>query len=234
MELRKILLAALTIVMIGCCSTQTTSLPELQDVVVKVEILKNGQAISSGSAVLIDCYPKQDRFELLFLTAKHVVPELSTDITAVIQFYRDSDIKTTQIQVDQKFDNPGLNDVAILVAHSDIFYYPAKLSTSTLKSGEHVLAAGFPLGVGLVTTEGLLNFAYHEGTTHGWVCSAPAFLGNSGGGIFEEGSNRLIGITIQIMMITNGVYQHPIHHIHIFIPVNYFTSWLTEVRDARK
>lgn len=234
MELRKVLLAIVAIIFIGCCSTQTTSLPELQDVVVKIEILKDGQAISSGSAVLVDCYQKQDRFELLLLTAKHVVPELSTEITAVIQFYTNSDVKTNQIQVDQKFDNPGLNDVTILIAHSDIFYYPAKLSSHTLRSGNKVLAAGFPLGIGLVTTEGVLNFAYHEGNTNGWVCSAPAFLGNSGGGVFEEGSNKLVGITIQIMVADIGHSQHLIYHLHIFVPVNYFASWLTEITDARK
>ena len=234
MELKNILQATLAILFIGCCSTQTTSLPELQDVVVKIEILKDGQAISSGSAVLVDCYQKQDRFELLLLTAKHVVPELSTEITAVIQFYTNSDVKTNQIQVDQKFDNPGLNDVTILIAHSDIFYYPAKLSSSILRSGDKIIAAGFPLGIGLVTTEGLLNYAYHETSTQGWVCSAPAFLGNSGGGVFEAGSNKLVGITIQIMAVEYGSAQHFIYHMHIFVPISYIKSWITEITYARK
>jgi hypothetical protein len=58
-----------------------------------------------------------------------------------------------------------------------------------------------------------------------WMLNAPTFFGNSGGGVFQAESYRLIGISS--MIYTYGKAQPAVvPHLGLFVPLSTIDEWL--------
>src|SRR5579863_9474266 len=73
---------------------------------------------------------------------------------------------------------------------------PAKLGKRLPNVGEHVYVTGYPLGLFLSYTEGIVNFVEDGLIVH----QAPIIFGNSGGPLWDK-HGRLIGINVQMFTL---------------------------------
>jgi S1-C subfamily serine protease len=83
---------------------------------------------------------------------------------------------------------------------------------------EDVYAAGYPLGLGLVVTTGVINYPPANSREGSLMCSACAVYGNSGGGVFDI-TGKLIGITISVACYSSGIEANIVPHMHMFLPL---------------
>lgn len=94
-------------------------------------------------------------------------------------------------------------------------------------------AVGCPLGNDPIPTRGEIADLTHvvDGTSY-WMISAPTYIGNSGGGIYDAGSGRLMGLFSKIY--THGsVRPTVVPHMGLVTPLGPFYDWLEETGNAR-
>lgn len=89
-----------------------------------------------------------------------------------------------------------------------------------------VYAVGCPLGNDPIPTEGQIASTTHAvDGSHYWMVSAPTYIGNSGGGIFDARSHALIGIFSKIY--THGAARSTIvPHMGLATPLESVYDWL--------
>ncbi len=135
----------------------------------------------------------------IFLTAKHVI--------------RDEPLASMTVDgkpVTRVEEHPTL-DVALLWVQTVVPI--VDLDSSRLEFGDEVFAAAWVGG--------------HRILTHGYLsdfntCSANAFFGMSGGGIFRSG--RLIGTIIQLGQNSRGIVPFCV----IFVPISATSEWIRD------
>ena len=222
------------LLIVGCISTHTKAVEHINDfseVVVSIEIFAHGTKVSSGSGVIIDSTPRGNKHQVAVITAKHVIHELPPDFQVNVVI--DGLLYLTY----QIYEHPT-RDVAILVMETNKPVPVASIDYSPLVPLSDIYNVGFPLGLDFLVTGGILNYQIANGLGKAleglWLCSAPTYPGNSGGGLFYKDSRKLIGLSI-------AVGTHPKHydnvvvpHIHIFIPINILREWITEVTNERQ
>ncbi len=212
---------------VSCTAPQSIKSNQVVKAIYEIE-----NRVSMGTAVVIDCIEKEGKYILTLLTCKHFFPEENINYNNFyVEFYDGTSVSTGAAKVTSTKLHNTL-DIALLFAEYDKFVEPVKLNTETPIVGDKVLAVGFPLGIGMLTTEGLI--AYNLKEKDGYVCSAPICPGNSGGGVFLEKTKELIGITIQTFVVPAQRGDMLIAHMHLFIPLIAIATWLEDSDEKSK
>lgn len=160
--------------------------------------------------------------EHLVLTARHVVlhgkPQKEflklSDGTVITKFY------VCKISL--------FHDLALLEVPDAHFKHIAKLAGKMPRVGETVYATGYPLGLYLGFTEGIVNFIKAGLIIH----QAPILFGNSGGPLWNK-HGKLIGINVAMFTMVegwsgNGVAEG-LDHIRYFLNSKDFFGLGTEM-----
>lgn len=189
-----------------------------------------------GSGVVLSSYePGAGRgHETLLLTAWHVVRDIQEELPGrsppvPVTLY-DQDGRRRRETARPLVHDAGL-DLAVLrlntdepVPHGAIL--PTREELRELDVFDPVVAVGCPLGNDPIPTGGQIAETDHriDGESY-WMISAPTYIGNSGGGIFDARSSRLIGIFSKIY-----TYGHlrpaVIPHMGLAAPLDRVYDWL--------
>jgi S1-C subfamily serine protease len=95
-----------------------------------------------------------------------------------------------------------------------------------------VYTVGCPLGTSAQATRGeVTRTDWTVGDEPYWMVSSPAYFGNSGGGVFLQETNELVGIFSKIY--THGSYRpQVVTHMGLAVPLDVIHAWLTEIGHA--
>jgi S1-C subfamily serine protease len=126
--------------------------------------------------------------------------------------------------------DPGL-DVALLELETTLRVdRGARLASrnrlASLRTFDPVFAVGCPLGNDPIPTRGALADTHHQvdGGRY-WMVSAPTYIGNSGGGIFDARTHELVGIFSKIY--THGTLRPTVvPHMGLATPLQDVYDWL--------
>tara|TARA_R110002074_G_scaffold402324_1_gene607009 strand:+ start:46237 stop:46926 length:690 start_codon:yes stop_codon:yes gene_type:complete len=207
---------------------QTNDFPE---VVVPVEVHLNGQLYASGSGVVIDSFPVKDKFNTAVLTAKHNIDNIPIDGKVYVL------LDGLKVPSHIAYRHPTM-DAAVLVIETTEALTGALMDSSPLSPLEEVYTGGYQMAFELLITEGIVNYSVTKdlGQKPGtlWLCTAPTFPGNSGGGVFDKDSRKLIGLSVAVGSAPGPFGGTVVPHIHIFIPINVLDKWIDEVNHERQ
>jgi hypothetical protein len=95
-----------------------------------------------------------------------------------------------------------------------------------VRTFDRVYAVGCPLGNDPIPTAGEIAETHHvvDGETY-WMISAPTYIGNSGGGIFDADTNELLAIFTKIY--THGSLRPTVvPHMGLAMPLHQVYDWL--------
>lgn len=197
----------------------------------EVATVNTAGKLSIGSAIAVGNSTEDNKSYLYLLTAKHVVDEKDlANITVFGHVDAVTRMPTTKRSVGYivtyMLPHPSL-DIAFLKAeipsgspqHVDI-------STAVPYSMQRIYSMGLPMGTAPVVSEGSVCF-YSEKDKY-FATNTFVLFGCSGGGIFDRMTGKMIGVSVEVMMISMGPIQVPITHIHLFIPLSAVTDWLGE------
>ncbi|MBI3099782.1 MAG: trypsin-like peptidase domain-containing protein [Planctomycetes bacterium] len=111
----------------------------------------------------------------------------------------------------------------------------ASMTAATLASREElariavfdkVTAVGCPLGHAPLPTEGeIVSLDKKVSGERFWMMSAPTIFGNSGGGVFDSGSPRLVGVAAMIC-VYDTIVSMPVTHLGVLVPMTSVYDWL--------
>jgi S1-C subfamily serine protease len=218
------MLRYLFLLFIAACVAAPPKAPIIDYVrfVANIQVAVGAEWHPAGSAVLVECKPSGDQFEMVFVTAKHVV-DGHKNLKAV--FYDGLTIKIDLVVTSNSRDAARLTGKGLRTRS------PCSYTTKLPDAFSDISAAGYPLGIGLIVTKGVINYPPANSNEGKYTCTACAIYGNSGGGVFDSDGN-LIGITTAIAAYMGAIEGYPVTHIHLFIPL-YEISDLLEKSHAR-
>lgn len=193
--------------------------PAIHTVTVYIEAYKGEDVIGSGSGALI-----ASGDEYTAVTAKHVLnldpKNNNKDITYKVSTYLEKNLEVTSTKLSKT------HDVALIKFKSKKDYKPAIISKQLPKPMTRVYSSGFPLGMFMLTTDGIVNYSIANTWKDLWTCTAPASPGNSGGGVYDAETRELIGISVMLGSIPTPIGRIPIAHMHMFIPVVHIATFI--------
>ena len=191
-----------------------------------------------GTGVILESLPVAggEEYVTYVLTAWHVVRDLFTggdpdEVEVPVKLYERDGAAVTRMAV--RVSHDARIDVALLrLLDTGRVGYGARLaSRSRLESVEvfdRVYAVGCPLGNDPIPTWGEVASIHHQvdGESY-WMISAPTYIGNSGGGIFDAETHELLGIFSKIY--THGSVRSTIvPHMGLVTPLSRIGDWLEE------
>lgn len=197
-----------------------------------------------GSGVLLPSRPVEgepDRFRTPLLTAWHVVRDIRADAldadAPIPVFLRDANGERTEYGA-RLLDHDAPLDAALLVIETDHPFavgalLPTRERLRTARVFDPIVAVGCPLGNDPIPTRGQLTDLHHRvGDEHFWMISAPTYIGNSGGGLYAQGTHELVGIFSKIY--THGAIRPTvIPHMGLATPLESFYDWIDAGDVAR-
>lgn len=196
-----------------------------------------------GSGVLLQSRRLEDSddYETLIVTAWHVVRDILADAGG-----NEAPVPTTIYSADgstwlesAKLLHYNVDlDVALLRLETDQnLEHGAELATTErmqeMKIFEDIYAVGCPLGNDPIPTRGEIADTRHrvDGKTY-WMLSAPTYIGNSGGGIFDAKSHQLIGVFSKIY--THGNLRPTVvPHMGLATPMHQVYEWIEKEKLGR-
>ena len=190
-----------------------------------------------GSGVLLESIPDGDGYKTYVLTAWHVVRDILADADMLdgpipITMYSPEGAKTRFEAELLRFD-PGIDSALLQLDSTEAVPFGAKLASrdelASISIFSNIYAAGCPLGNDPIPTFGELADTRHvvDGDLY-WMVSAPTYVGNSGGGIFDADSRKLIGIFSKIY--THGTLRPTVvPHMGLSTPLSVVYDWLDGV-----
>ena len=196
-----------------------------------------------GSGVLLESQLREDGdgYQTYLLTAWHVVRDILADAdeldrpVPVTMYSREGEKKHFEAEL-LRFD-PDIDSALLILATSEAVPSGAKLATreklEAIKIFSNIYAAGCPLGNDPIPTFGEIADTRHvvDGDRY-WMVSAPTYVGNSGGGIFDAESFELIGIFSKIY--THGNLRPTVvPHMGLATPLSVIYDWLDGVGYAQ-
>lgn len=212
------------ILLTSCISPKDVNFNLIPRVTVPVQLVTNYGG-SSGSGVIISCRKEGDLYRVAILTASHVVePRSPEDQISVI-------ILNKKCLVLESIPHPKF-DLTILIIKSDQAVPAAPLDLREPALYSEVCTAGYPINGPLVVSTGLLNRSIANNINSEeplWLCTAPVYSGNSGGGVFDKKTKKLIGITLRVGLhvMPNGM-AIIVPHLQICMPIHYVSLWIEE------
>ena len=189
-----------------------------------------------GSGVLLGSRPgeAEGTWQTEVLTAWHVVRDIlleaqGTEGLVPVRIYR-AEGGFDEEQATLVDHDPRL-DVALLRLRSERrFEFAARLASRArlerVRTFDRVYAVGCPLGNDPIPTFGEIAETHHEvdGESY-WMISAPTYIGNSGGGIFDADTRQLVGIFSKIY--THGSLRPTVvPHMGLAVPLQRVYDWL--------
>lgn len=195
-----------------------------------------------GSGVLLASRPREDGGWLTYLlTSWHVVRDIygSTDrvhLPVTAKLYQPDG--TTRFETARMLEYDVELDIALLTLDTrEHLPHGARLASRervrAVATFEDIYAVGCPLGNDPIPTPGEIAASSHdvEGG-HYWMISAPTYIGNSGGGIFDARSYELLGIFSKIY--THGSTRTTIvPHMGLATPLSVVYDWFDRVGQAQ-
>jgi S1-C subfamily serine protease len=194
---------------------------------------------SVGSGVLLRSEPLEGSkdFRTYAITAWHVIRDLQTapedlSFTVPVTIYGEDHHASPETATVIKYD-PGV-DIAILRLHTKRqIDCGAKLAPRSrldrVRIFDRIYAVGCPLGNEPIPTFGEIADTHHvvDGSSY-WMISAPTYIGNSGGGIFDAQTHELLGIFDKIY--THGTLRPTvIPHMGLVTSLTTIYDWLDKV-----
>jgi len=192
--------------------------------------------LTVGSGVLLQSTPRADGsgWTTHLLTSWHVVRDIygsldRTNEPVPVRMYEPDGSTRDERAFMVAYDVPL--DIALLRMQLDEpVAYGARLPSRTrlddVKVFESIYAVGCPLGNDPIPTLGEIASTSHrvEGALY-WMLSAPTYIGNSGGGVFDARTHELIGIFSKIY--THGAAHSTIvPHMGLATPMPRIYEWL--------
>jgi S1-C subfamily serine protease len=198
---------------------------------------------SVGSGVLLRSEPVEGSkdFRTYALTAWHVIRDLQVgpedlSFTVPVTIYGEDHHASPESATVIKYDTTV--DVAILRLHTKRqIDCGAKLAPRSrldhVRTFDRIYAVGCPLGNEPIPTFGEIADTHHvvDGSSY-WMISAPTYIGNSGGGIFDAQSHELLGIFSKIY--THGTLRPTVvPHMGLVTSLTTIYDWLDKVGLAQ-
>jgi S1-C subfamily serine protease len=245
--MKYLLVYCLGILMLGCLSVQTAknnfkhverveSEVGFKELVARIGVLQNGIPVAGGSGVVIKSSPLVSSGEkggattylVSVLTAKHVVEKtlVSSDVEVIVYLQASRYGYSRIIMYNDQ-------DAAIIQFKTTDVVQEAEIDYRRPVPLEEVCTAGYPLGMTLTITSGIMNYGTRVNTGRGfanlWLCTAPSYPGNSGGGIFNKNSRKLIGVAVMSGVDTRQSNKVIIPYLNLFVPVYLLEDWIEGV-----
>jgi len=189
-----------------------------------------------GSGVLLASQPSavEGEWTTLLLTAWHVVRDVLADPTVLDQpvpvrvFSPDGTSRDETASVLRA--DPRVDLALLRIDSSERHEFGAQLAARErlrdVATFDTVYAVGCPLGNDPIPTCGEVSNTSHEvdGSVY-WMISAPTYIGNSGGGVFDAHSHELLGIFSKIY--THGSLRPTVvPHMGLVTPLEVAYDWL--------
>lgn len=194
-----------------------------------------------GSGVILESTPHPDGrgYQTLVLTAWHVVRDIQAngandDLPIPIEIHRPAGSRFEIGRLLAK--NPTLDAALLVLQTREEVQYGARLaspsSLASMQIFDEVYAVGCPLGNSPIPTRGELSDLQHVlDSTRYWMISAPTYIGNSGGGIFDGRERRLMAVFSKIY--THGTIRPTIiPHMGLASPLDAIYDWLEDENIA--
>lgn len=212
-----------------------------QDIVAPTVQLSGETTVGSGVLLTSRYLGKGAGYETLLVTSWHVVRDILADAGSddapvpVAIFDMQGNVRSmTASLLCREVDM----DAALLRLNSrKRLDHGATLATrqnlDTRRVFHNLYAVGCPLGNDPIPTRGEIADLTHlvDGTSY-WMISAPTYIGNSGGGIYDAGSGRLMGLFSKIY--THGsVRPTVVPHMGLVTPLGPFYDWLEDTGNAQ-
>lgn len=174
------------------------------------------------------------------LTAWHVIRDLYTDPevpTPDVQITVYAPSQSARTEVARLVEHDAELDVALLRLYTDRRVdVGARLAPrerlGSARVFERIYAVGCPLGNDPIPTYGEIADVNHlvDGQRY-WMISAPTYIGNSGGGIFDAETHELLALFTKIY--THGsVRPMVVPHMGLATPLSAVYDWLDRVGYA--
>ena len=196
-----------------------------------------------GSGVLLRSREteREGQYETLLITAWHVVRDIiaeSGETRPPIPVAIHHEDGLIQRETATLLENEVGLDVALLrLDTSEFIEHGAVLATrhrlEQVRTFERIYAVGCPLGNDPIPTPGEVAHPRHsvDGSTY-WMISAPTYIGNSGGPIFDAETFELLGIFSKIY--THGSLRPTVvPHMGLVTPLHLVYDWLEGLDSAR-
>lgn len=195
-----------------------------------------------GSGVLLESKPRSngEGWVTHLLTSWHVVRDIYGSLDKVnkpvpVRMYAPDgsgvDLKATMVAYDVALDVALLEmDLNTPVKHGARLARRERLDEMRVFDG--IYAVGCPLGNDPIPTAGEIASTAHmiDGNKY-WMISAPTYIGNSGGGIFDAKTHDLVGIFSKIY--THGAARSTIvPHMGLATPLPVIYDWLDRAGHA--
>jgi len=197
-----------------------------------------------GSGVVLQSTPlaEGEGYQTLLVTAWHVVRDILADKldpldqSVPVTIYLEGG--GTQTRTAHLIGNNALIDAALLeldgtepVANGATLASRSYLASRCIF--HTIYAVGCPLGNDPIPTRGEISDLDHfiEGSSY-WMISAPTYIGNSGGGIYDGATNHLMGLFSKIY--THGNIRPTIvPHMGLVSPLALTYQWLEDEGIAK-
>ncbi|MEZ5987693.1 MAG: trypsin-like peptidase domain-containing protein [Planctomycetota bacterium] len=189
-----------------------------------------------GSGTLVASIEREDGkgFDTWVLTAYHVVRNILADDPTLARKGIDVVIYTPSGKVTRKCDviatEPSKDLAVARLRGTERVQRIARLSTrselATTRVWTPVFAIGCPLGNDPIPTGGCVASLHNEvGGANYWMINAPTYFGNSGGGIYNAQTRKLLAVFSKIY--THGNTRPVvIPHMGLGVPLTQVYDWL--------
>jgi S1-C subfamily serine protease len=199
--------------------------------------LMGNETVGSGVLLASEPVPGKDEYRTYLLTAWHVIRDIQSGpenahipvpVTVYTPFHRILPETAELLRYDASLD------VALLQLNTTRpmdcgAILPSRSRLGLVQTFEQVYAVGCPLGNDPIPTFGEIADTQHTvDGTHYWMISAPTYIGNSGGGIFDAETHELLGIFSKIY--THGTLRPTVvPHMGLVTPLDAIYTWLDSV-----
>ncbi|MFT7670238.1 MAG: hypothetical protein ACI8X5_002946 [Planctomycetota bacterium] len=190
-----------------------------------------------GSGVLLESrLLPNGQWKTYLLTAWHVVRDIldspgDSDEQIPLFIYEPNGDRNQEFA--KLVDHDVRLDTALLVMTTDVPFehgvrLPAREFLYSRRVFDPIYAVGCPLGNDPIPTYGEIADTHHKVDGEGyWMISAPTYIGNSGGGIFDAETHELLGIFSKIY--THGSLRPTVvPHMGLVTPLDVIYEWLED------
>ncbi len=194
-------------------------------------------ATTVGSGVLlVSTSVGDDEWETLLLTSWHVVRDIVADSDdeepmIPVAIYEERG-QPQHLQAELLHYDVGIDAALLRLLSTERVECGATLPTraqlASIRTFSPIYAVGCPLGNDPIPTRGDVSDLEHfvDGGSY-WMISAPTYIGNSGGGIYDGRTHQLLGIFSKIY--THGSLRPTVvPHMGLVTPLSQIYDWLEE------
>lgn len=202
--------------------------------------LMGEDTVGSGVLLQSEAIPGTDEFRTYLLTAWHVVRDIQNGLDNVhnpvpLTIYGQDNKHWPETAELLKYD-ASIDGALLKLNTTRQIDCGARLAPRSkldqVRIFEQVYAVGCPLGNDPIPTFGEIADTHHvvDGG-HYWMISAPTYIGNSGGGIFDAETHELLGIFSKIY--THGSLRPTVvPHMGLVTSLKTIYDWLDTVGYA--